>query len=45
MLKINGIFIFQIDTNDILNTVVNIVIICIASNLFFVSAMINDMLN
>ena len=39
------IFLFQIENSVIINIVVNINVICTASNLFFVSAMINDMLN
>ena len=37
--------IIQIENSDFIDIMVNIIIICNATNLFFVSAMINDMLN
>ena len=45
MLNINGISVFQVENSNIINIVVNIIIISTATNLSFVSAMTNDMLN
>ena len=44
-MEINGISIFQIEDSDIINIMMHINIINVASNVFFVSAIINDMLN